>query len=151
MSIPTSTATFGTGSGPFQSSFFKCGPDTTNFQSCLRATERLSTCKPNLGVFCGCTENSLRIVPLRSNGNSPTEGRLEICRNNRWGTVCSQGWDDSDAAVACRQLDIQSGKVISGTFCCCVVFITIVHYAVWYIMYFYVFFLSSIQNTLLQC
>ena len=38
-------------------------------------------------------------------GNSSYEGRLEYCRNNKFGTVCDKGdWDDEDAQVVCNQL-----------------------------------------------
>ena len=49
-------------------------------------------------------EGEVRLV----SGVNYSEGRVEICLSNVWGTVCDQMWDVTDAAVVCRQLGLAS-------------------------------------------
>ena len=47
-----------------------------------------------------CTDGTVRL-----NGSSYTMyGRVEVCMNATWGTICDRYWDDRDASVVCRQL-----------------------------------------------
>lgn len=51
-----------------------------------------------------CVEGDVRLV----GGSDAKEGRVEICRDNVWGTVCNDGWnDDNNAFVVCNQLGLQ--------------------------------------------
>ena len=40
-------------------------------------------------------------------GESESEGLLEVCFSQRWGTVNGDGWTSSDTQVACRQLGFE--------------------------------------------
>ncbi|KAG2448473.1 hypothetical protein HYH02_006365 [Chlamydomonas schloesseri] len=44
--------------------------------------------------------------------NGTWAGRLDVCMNNVWGTVCRRLWDDSDAVVACRALGFTNGTAL---------------------------------------
>ena len=47
-----------------------------------------------------CQNGAIRL----QGGSTIYEGRVEICNNGVWGTVCDDLWNAPDANVACRQL-----------------------------------------------
>ena len=62
--------------------------------------------------FTGCAHGSIRV----RGGSTSMNGRVEVCQNGDWGTVCDDGWTTVDSDVACRQLGFSnSGRI----FLCC--------------------------------
>ena len=47
-----------------------------------------------------CTNDQIRLSGTSYN----TIGRVEVCVNGTWGTICGDFWSNSDASVVCRQL-----------------------------------------------
>lgn len=56
----------------------------------------------------GCVNGAVRLV----GGASASEGRVEFCSDQQWGTVCHDFWGEPDARVVCRQLGFSTiGKL----------------------------------------
>ena len=55
-----------------------------------------------------CTNGDIRLM----NDKEPSvmEGRVEICYNNAYGSICDDFWDIVDASVVCRQLGLNRSK-----------------------------------------
>ena len=52
-----------------------------------------------------CTHGDLRIASRTDDSNDLfSEGRLEVCVNRVWGTICDTAYGTRDAHVACGQL-----------------------------------------------
>lgn len=52
-----------------------------------------------------CVDGKVRL----RDGNNPLEGRLEICINNAWGTVCQDEFTSDEARIVCSELGYDNG------------------------------------------
>ena len=54
----------------------------------------------NSTMQSSCEDGDVRL----EDGSNALEGRVEVCFNKAWGTVCDNSFSTSDADVVCRQL-----------------------------------------------
>ena len=113
------SAYFDEGFGPVQFTTFQCTGTETRLQDCTYTQQNSCTHSSDAGVTCVgglmsllschkcdsmlctvCPPGDVRLV----GGSVADEGRVELCSNNVWGTICDDGFDERDANVICRQL-----------------------------------------------
>ena len=56
---------------------------------------------------CSDNESSIRLV----NSSSNSSGRIEVCLNGTWGTVCDDGFGLAEGDVVCNQLGFTLGII----------------------------------------
>ncbi|XP_011405675.2 PREDICTED: scavenger receptor cysteine-rich domain superfamily protein-like [Amphimedon queenslandica] len=81
-----------------------CSIFLSNSGNCIIGSSTLNCNYNRLGLRCykpqNCNEGDVRLV----NGTVEREGRLEVCANGVWGSVCSRSFAISAAYVACKQI-----------------------------------------------
>ena len=81
-----------------ESRLIDCPASSIGQHNCQHLEDVGVRCQPRPAVIT-CTQGAIRLQ-----GGTATSGRVEICYNNAWGTVCDDDWDTTNAQVACRQL-----------------------------------------------
>ena len=69
-------------------------------QSCTYLCQDITTTTPDLE----CVDGDVRLV----DGPNVREGRVEVCINRAWGTVCDELFNDADAKVICLQMEFSA-------------------------------------------
>ncbi|KAL5499890.1 hypothetical protein EMCRGX_G011357 [Ephydatia muelleri] len=112
--IAFSNAQYGVGTGPIFLSNVQCTSSKSTLVLCTSnpiLSAPACTHSRDAGVKCEapCANGDLRLA----GGNVINEGRIEICINNVWGTICDDYWSDSDANVACRKLGFSGQNAVA--------------------------------------
>ncbi|XP_019861772.1 PREDICTED: neurotrypsin-like [Amphimedon queenslandica] len=94
-----------------------CSQSATSIKQCsLTHYTKLSYCdaRHTAAVRChNCTEGSIRLIPY--NSYSEDIGRVEVCVDGTWGSICYHYFTDNDAQVVCRHLGYTAlGSVSMG-------------------------------------
>ena len=77
-----------------------------------------------------CNDGDIRLIYYVLNPfitDNPPEGLVEVCSRGQWGSVCNNGWDDSDAIVVCRQLGYDRGMWLIMEPCCSINYQSFTH------------------------
>ncbi|XP_064397364.1 neurotrypsin-like isoform X2 [Halichondria panicea] len=78
-----------------------CVEDQCKLYNCIEYEAQKQTAAVTINCI-DCTDGAMRLV----GGSTVSEGRLEICHNGQWGTICNQGWTDRRAAQVCSRLGL---------------------------------------------
>uniref|UniRef100_A0A1X7U210 SRCR domain-containing protein n=1 Tax=Amphimedon queenslandica TaxID=400682 RepID=A0A1X7U210_AMPQE len=112
---------FGQGSGPIFLSEVDCQGNEQNLLSCPYRPIHSTSCTHNYdaGVKCEapCVNGTVRLYS-ESGSYFRRYGRVQVCINNAWGTVCDHFWDEQDASVVCKMLGYSSygASALTDTF-----------------------------------
>ncbi|PKK17632.1 lysyl oxidase-like 3 [Columba livia] len=100
-------ARMGQGTGPIHMNEVQCLGTEKSLWSCPFKNITQEDCKHTEDAAVRCNVPYMGFLQIRlAGGRTAFEGRVEVKRGSKWGTVCSDGWTTKEAMVACRQLGL---------------------------------------------
>ena len=119
---PSSEGPFGSPSseGPFYVVDIQCPPALpTNCTFTTATPPGTCTHENDVGVFCPAAEGTPTLCATGdirlAGGVQPREGRVEICINNQWGTICDDSWDERGVNLVCSALYNEQSEFVTLT------------------------------------
>ena len=95
------------------------GPHYSNNIIFINKHNIILTIRDSIAIICH--DGDVRLV----NGRQPNEGRVEVCFNETWGTVCNDispyyygDWNQSEADVVCKQLGYPGARELAIILLC---------------------------------
>lgn len=90
---------YGQGEGNVFSRLTQCSGDEASITAC-QGNDGCCSHNRDVGLVCqyACEDGDVRL----QGGDNEDEGRVEVCFNGRWGTVCDDFWGLEEARVACK-------------------------------------------------
>uniref|UniRef100_A0A8C8UDR1 CD163 antigen n=1 Tax=Peromyscus maniculatus bairdii TaxID=230844 RepID=A0A8C8UDR1_PERMB len=90
------------GSGPIWLDDIFCNGDESALWECRHREWGKHNChhREDTGVTCSGMKKELRLT----GGENNCSGRVELKIQEKWGTVCGNGWSTKEVSVVCRQL-----------------------------------------------
>ncbi|XP_044167376.1 lysyl oxidase homolog 3A-like [Acropora millepora] len=117
--MATTNAYFGRGIGKIMMDDVYCGGNEKSVMNCRHRGWHKSNCDhyEDAGVICHAPKLQGHEIRLQG-GSHPKEGRVEVFHDNKWGSICSDGWGLEEAMTVCRQLNLgfASEAVINDRF-----------------------------------
>ncbi|XP_070585596.1 soluble scavenger receptor cysteine-rich domain-containing protein SSC5D isoform X2 [Erythrolamprus reginae] len=99
---------FGRGTGRIWMDEVRCIGTESNLSQCPSRPLGDNDCHHGEDAGVVCSEMRL------AGGSTLCTGRVELLFNQRWGTICDNGWDLADANVVCREVGCGSALAAAG-------------------------------------
>ena len=108
---------FGSATGLINMDDVQCDGTEEHIIDCEYTTQHNCAHFEDVGIRCDSlctTDGEVRLVNGATNDQGQTyQGRVEICLDGEWGTICDDQYDVNDAKTICRQLGLPTESKMS--------------------------------------